>query len=222
MSAFDYRNSLGRNDNPNATEFKSAFRKLLVCHPIITSVDRNTITNATGMLTTSSSNKKKPQRSSAQVQGYELEVDYDQLMLEEISTIDSYQQHLCAYLALSIEEQFIQYINRNLYNCSECANILHGIHDKINDDLLAMKNDVGPAKQPFASTLKIVIFADAVMKNISAQPIQRQNVEAVCRTIYNNLDMDDLYTSANFEHVEGSTIVDHKDKFILEVFIYSV
>lgn len=164
-----------------------------------------------------------PQRPTAyaQVQEYELEVDYDQLMLEEICTIDSYQQHLCAYLALCIEEQFKKNINRNLYKCNECANILCGTHDRINDHLLAMKNDDGPAKQPFASTLKIVIFSDAVMKNISAQSSQGNDFEAVSKTIYNNLDIDDLYTSADFIHIEGSIIVNHKDKFILEVFIYS-
>lgn len=37
------RNQQGRNDNPNAIEFRSAFRKLLVCHPLLTSKDHNVI-----------------------------------------------------------------------------------------------------------------------------------------------------------------------------------
>lgn len=176
------------------------------------------------MLTTSSSRKRMPQKSSAyaHVQGYELVVDYDQLMLEEISTMESYQQHMCAYLALCIEKQFMQSINRNQYKCFECLNVLHGTHERINDDLLAMKNDDGPAKQPFASTLKIVIFSDAVMKSISAQSTEGNHFEAVRKTIYNNLDINDLYTSVDFHHVEGTNIVDHKDNFILEVLIYSL
>lgn len=82
-----------------------------------------------------------------------------------------------------------------------------------------MKNDDGPAKQPLASTLKMVIFADAAFAIISAQSNQGNNFVAVCKTIYNNLEIDDLYTSADFKHIEGSLIVDHKEKFISEVFI---
>lgn len=223
LIAHEYRNSLGRNDNPNATEFKSAFRKLLVCHPITTSADRNTITNATGILTTSSVLKKQSKRLSecTHFQECALEIDYDQLMLKEITTMDSYQKHLCAYLALCIEEKFKQNIKRKLYKCSECAAVLHSTNDRINDDLLAMKNENGPAKQPLASTLKMVIFTDAVMKITATQLSQGNSFEAVCKITYNNLDLGDLYRSANFKHEEGpSIIVDHKDKFILEVFIY--
>lgn len=95
-----------------------------MCHPITTSVDHNSITNATSILTTSSSHRKihnKNNFACAQIQEYELEIDYDQLMLEKIITMDSYEQHLCAYLALCIEQQLIQNIKRNLYKCSECA-----------------------------------------------------------------------------------------------------
>lgn len=58
------RNSVGRNDNPNAIEFQSAFRKLLVCHPITTSMDQNCITDATKILTVSS---RKPRSQPVQL-----------------------------------------------------------------------------------------------------------------------------------------------------------
>lgn len=219
LCAFRYRNSVGRNDNLNATEFNSAFAKLLVCHPIITSVDRNTITNATGILTASSSRKREQNNNSTriQVQAYELDIDYDQLMLEEIATMEPYEQHLCAYLALSIEIKFIQNINRHLYKCTDCGNMLRSSNDKINDELLAMKNESGPAKQPSASTLKIVIFANALMNHISSQSNQVFDFEAVWKTIYNYLDIDDLYRSADFQHAEKTSYVDHKEKFLMEI-----
>lgn len=218
MIRFDYRNSLGRNDNPNAIDFKSAYQKLLVCHPIITSRDTNTITNATGILTASAHKKRIPQDSVyTRSEEFDLNIDYDQLMVQEISTMDSYEQHLCAYIALRIEQQFKQKINRNLYDCKDCASILCSLYERINDDLLAMKNEDGPAQQPLASTLKIVIFANAVMKQISAQSSQGNDFRAVCKTAYNNLNMDDLYSAADFSHLEGETIVNHKEKFIFEV-----
>lgn len=71
--SYNFRNSLGSNDNPNAIEFKSAFRKLLICHPVMTSLDQNVITNATGILTVSSRAKKKPLTSSNPGQALELE-----------------------------------------------------------------------------------------------------------------------------------------------------
>lgn len=216
---FKKRNSLGRNDNPNATEFKSAFRKLLVCHPLTTSVDRNTITNATGILTASSSRKPPQKRNIVRtpVQEYDMEIDYIQLMLEEIQTMESYEQHLDAYLALCVEDKLMQNTNRNLYKCNECAHILCASKEKINDELLAMKNDSGPAKQPSESTLKIVIFANGVMKLISSKSDQGNNFEAVQKTIFNNLDIDSMYTSADFVHIEGIDFADHKEKFINEI-----
>lgn len=53
------RNGLGRNDNPNVSQFSSTFRKLLVCHPLTTSLGQNVISNATGILTKSAEHKKK-------------------------------------------------------------------------------------------------------------------------------------------------------------------
>lgn len=37
------RNSLGSNDNPDPVEFQRAFKKLLICHPLLTSVDDNVL-----------------------------------------------------------------------------------------------------------------------------------------------------------------------------------
>lgn len=219
LNVFLHRNSLGRNDNPNAIEFKSAFRKLLVCHPITTCRDSNAITNATGILTVPSTRNKMPKISSVwpEVQEYELGVDYDQLMLEEISTMDLYQQHLSAYLALCIEQKFEQNIQRNCYKCDDCAAILRSKNYRINDDLLAMKCENGPANQPLESTFKMVIFAEAVMKTINSMSNEGNNIKAIYKTVYNNLDVDDLYAYADFIHEEESNSLDHKEKFISEV-----
>lgn len=101
--------------------------------------------------------------------------------------------------------------------CLECGSVLQNSTEKINDELLAMENESGPAKQPSASTLKIVIFANALMNRISTQSYGVNDFEAVWKTIYNYLDIDDLYTNANFVHAEKTSYVDHKEKFVIEV-----
>lgn len=102
------RNCLGRNDNPNAVEFASAFKKLLVCHPLITSVDHNVLTNATGILTVSAHRNNQPSSTVVDCQMPALELDYETIMLIEIERADSYEQHLWAYIALCVEENFIK------------------------------------------------------------------------------------------------------------------
>lgn len=138
-----FRNSLGRNDNPNATEFASAFEKLLVCHPVMTSVDHNVITNATGILTVSSKikNKSKPSVVVNQPDVLELELDYDMTMLGEIESVEPYQQHMCAYIALCVEDKYIQNTKQHKNKCTECANILLASNDKINKNFLQWKMD---------------------------------------------------------------------------------
>lgn len=73
------RNCQGRNTNPSTVEFRSAFRKLLVCHPLVTSVDHNVITNATGILTVSSKNPNRVRPVIEPAHEYELDTDHSEL-----------------------------------------------------------------------------------------------------------------------------------------------
>lgn len=215
------RNSLGRNDNPNAIEFASAFKKLLICHPATTSMDHNVISNATGILTVSSKGSKKPLPAKPQAQNeaieLELELRYEVVMLNEIDGMDPYSQHVCAYIALCIEEEIAKKIKQYKIKCSSCAFVLSAAKDKINDGLLAMKGE--NSKQPSASTLKIVIFCNAVLKIYSTENYQGNNFNCIWRTICENVDIDDLYTDFAFIHSaeDNSTSIDHKTEFISEV-----
>lgn len=212
------RNSQGRNDNPSTIEFRSAFRKLLVCHPLITSVDHNVISNATGILTISSRNSKRsiPEDSA---QEYELEaVDFSGLLQDECDDMDPYDHHMVAYVALCIEHKVIAKMNncKNKYKCSQCINLLLNSNDKIHDELLAVRPD---NSQPCESTVTIVIFANAVMKSISNQRSQGNNFNSVWKTIYNNLNIHDLYTYEDFEehqHQLKQTYC-HKEEFIIQL-----
>lgn len=210
------RNCLGRNDNPNVIEFASAFRKLLICHPVMTSHDHNVITNATGILTVSSRNLLSS-ASHKQTQVFELEIDpellnYEILMLKEIEMIEPYEQHMCAYIASCIEKKFIQNTNTHKYKCNECVNVLLFSNERIVDGLLEMKSE--EIKQPSASTVKIVIFSNAVMKLVCVENPQGNNINAVCKVIYENVDMEDLFNNMDFNHSDDESSTSHKQEFI--------
>lgn len=211
----DYcRNSLGSNDNPNASEFKSAYRKLLICHPSLTSVDHNVITNATGILTVSSDIKTKPLPPSTTGQEFELntDLDYEVIMLREIDEMDKYAEHLCAYVASCIEEKFNQNVRQYKYKCSLCVKVLQ-TDNKINDELLEMKSE---NKQPSVSTLKLAIFSDAIMKTYSLEQRQGNSFDSIKKSIQNNIDITDIYT--NFAVVHGPEMEqNHKVEFISEL-----
>lgn len=184
----------------------------------MTSVDHNVLTNATGILTVSSRKKKESLPSAAHNQSksleLELELNYLDTMVQEIETMDPYEQHMSAYVALCTEERFIQYTKQQKFKCIKCADELLTANDKINDEFLAMKTqEAGKSEQPSASTLKIVIFANAVMKMVDTQNYQENNFNEVWKTILANIDIDDLYENSDFKHDEHE-IRDCKEEFV--------
>lgn len=184
----------------------------------MTSVDHNVITNATGILTVSCKSKKKSLPLPILDQAFELhlEINYEDIMLGEIENMEPYEQHVCAYIALCIEEKFLQTIKQSKYKCKKCAEVLMSSGDKINDELLRMKDG---SKQPSSSTLKIVIFANAVMKMYSNERFQGNSFDAVWRTICENMDIDDVFQRFYLvEHEEEVyTEIGHKSEFISQL-----
>lgn len=225
MQLYFHRNCQGRNDNPNVIEFKSAFCKLLVCHPIITSVGHNVINNATGILTASSAYLKPMSSQTAtqsQAQEIELNIDYNEIMLKEIDGMDAYEQHMSAYLALCIEEKLMQKINQKKYKCCGCADVLRATNEKITDELLAQKTTaLEETKQPSFSTLKIVVFANGIMRIISSLDGHGSHFDTVWKTIFSNIDVNDLYTSQDFEtHGQNDSLTfqfTHKEEFVIQM-----
>lgn len=207
---------MGCNDNPNAVEFASAFKKLLVCNPLMTSVDANVITNATGILTVSSRKMNRPLPPVVENQILELEIDYEVVMITEIEEADPYEKHMWAYVALCVEEKFIKNTESHKYKCNECADILLSGNSKINDELLAMKDrEVGKIQQPSASTVKIIIFGNAVMRMYSEEHHSKNSVNVICKSITKNINIDDLYNDADFSHNKHEESAQHhKEEFI--------
>lgn len=213
-----FRNSLGRGDNPNPIEFGAAFKKLLICHPLLTSVDHNCISNATGILTVSSRCKKKSVTSLNRDKTFELELDesYEEIMVTEMGTMNPYEEHMCSYLAFCVEEKFHQNVKLFRYKCITCANVLSNVNDKINNELLQMQGQ----SQPSASTVKIIIFANALLGMISAQQQQGNNFNTILRIICEKFDIDDVFPEFHSLHIhahedEGEpNSLSHKQEFI--------
>lgn len=187
-----------------------------MCHPATTSVDHNVITNATGILTVSSNKKKEslPPAIINQAEVFECDLCYETVMLEEVERVETepYERHMCAYIALCVEEKFIEFTNQNKYKCTKCSDLLMSMNDKINDELLVMKEK----QQPSASTLKIVIFSNAVNRLYSTNREQRNSFIVVWNTIFKNLDISDLYDGVDFtgHEQDDSSAFNHKEAFI--------
>lgn len=199
-------------------EFQSVFKKLLVCHPLLTSVDHNVISNATGILTVSSRSKSKRTSVTAQPESMLMPeiYSYEYEMLEEIENMEPYEQHICAYLALCIEAKVLQDL-ATPKKCKICAEVLYSPSEKINDEFLALKGD--DSKQPSESTIKIVIFANAIMKKISAEHRQGNSFNAVSKAICEYLDIDDVYAEFHTAHhdEDGLSTREHKKLFIAQI-----
>lgn len=204
-----FRNRQGNNDNPNAVEFKSAFRKLLVCHPFTTSMDHNVISNATGILTVPSTTRPRlPPADSMNVQ--QIEINFEEAFKAEADEMDPYDKHTCAYVALCIEEKMIQNVKLSKkHSCYECLSALDQ-NEKIQDELLAKKEKV--RKQPCKSTFEIVIFSNAVKKIISLHDDQETSFNAVGALICENLNTHVLCTAPTFEHGHN-----HKNLFLKQI-----
>lgn len=210
-----FRNQQGSNDNPNAIEFRSAFKKLLVCHPLLTSQDHNVISNATEILTVPSTIKKRTALANpVSIQEPELVIEmcYDSLVADEMDSLDSYQKHMCAYMALLTEQNMSKQINRaHKSSCVLCFKVFSE-NEKIKDSLLAMKHvNHEEAEQPCKSTIAIVVFSNAVLKIHSSNA---QNIAAACKVIGDNICINDLYNSSNFVHAKNKN---HKVDFVHQV-----
>lgn len=86
-------------------------------------------------------------------------------------------------------------------------------YEKINDSLLAMKNDnQNQAIQPCLSAIEIIIFSNAVLK-ITASSVRKKNNESACKLIRDNLNFEGLNNSSDFAHQNEN----HKIDFIAQV-----
>lgn len=214
------RSSLGGlNSNPNEQQFMAAYRKLLLCMPHMSSRHTNCVYfEVSDILTVSS--RPTPKWSSrteiSTIKAVELETDYQTLINNQY---DPYEQHLHAYIATMIEATIIRKIKScSVSSCQSCASAFAENY-KINDSFIAKKNNSGtPLTQPCLSTLNIIKVCESVCK-ILPNDQQIENY-VVCKSIFNVLDIDDLYDSTLFNLHDNNVSengISHKEKFVSNI-----
>lgn len=172
------------------------------------------MTNATGILTKSSRCERNASNGDNRVRELEVEVCYESLLLLQLESMDDCDQHMCAYAALCVEEKFIQ----NKHKCYYCVDVL-AADDKADDDLLAMKS-IG---QPSTSTIKLIVFANAVINIYASENHQANNHNIIITTIQNSVDIGDIFKNFGTLHKkeeeeeDEESIMHHKSKFISKI-----
>lgn len=142
----------------------------------------------------------------------DLQCDYEEIMLAEIETMDPYDEHMSAYHAHCVENKFFQLIQQRQYKCRECEKVLTSADDLINDTLLAMK--YGEKEQPSRSTMKIVIFANAIMRIHFAECDGERNFDALLKSIRDNIDIQSIYNNFYTHHEIDRAEDSHKIEFV--------
>lgn len=214
------RSSLGSNNNPTVQQFKTAYRKLLVCSPYLFRDRTNCAIGNTEILTVSSAehrtqaldNYTNNYNTIMRTRAIELELDYMTMITEEKGP---YENHMFAYLASTIEMNIIKKLNKNhVSGCQDCLRVF-AENSKINDDYVAKKmiHDQKIA-QPSSSTVDVVVCAEKVLSYLQEQHVP---FEISCKTIFDILDINTLYDSSNFNGHDQRGSATHKEMFIYDI-----
>lgn len=214
------RGSLGWNNNPNAIQFQSSYRKLLVCMPYSSARKCNCILNSTSVLTVSSAQMPSNQTLHPfvnEVTDVEIESDkYFELLNREV---EPYAEHLQAFVASTIQENIMRQIVKKSKSACQCCLRIFDENPKAHDSFIAKKNQTKSLAQPSLSTITIVKTANVVFELLKSHAY----VEFHCmaKAIFKQLDIEQLYSSSSFDfHQSSSVSIDeftHKEQFIYQV-----
>lgn len=222
MNKSDIYKTTGSNDNPSAEEFRSIFRKLLVCKEIVYRNNYgNCISNDTGILMVSSA-RPVHQRTATNTlrigRILEIELNFEEVIQENIGKFD---EHSCAFNASTIEDKLIQTMNRcHKKYCVECIQVFEE-NEKANDEFLKLKNETSKVRMPCISTVHIIKVTNKLCEllNVCGTMHCDNMYESVLKTVMQNLEIEKLYTNSNFAiHIKKeASLLSHKDEFIYKV-----
>lgn len=215
------RGSCGANTNPNVVQFMAAYRKLLLCIPHMSSKYTNCNYFEVSNILTVSSTQTPTMPSCNDInsaEAIEINTDYKMLLSPER---DPYEHHMCAYISSTIEVNIVQKIKSHCISaCQDCLSVFSE-NRKINDSFIEKKNKSGcPLIQPCCSTRDILIICNNVCK-ILEENYSHVNYNIVCKTIWNSINIDELYESSQFNcHHHADKLpgtLTHKEHFVIAV-----
>lgn len=156
------RRALGSNDNPSPYEFQNIFRKLLICHQFVYNgqhsnceIDRNF-----PVLTVPARHVSKMEPNIMEAREIEIEFDYHATVNQPISSFD---EHLNAYTASTVENVIIQRIKYNRKKeCLNCQSVFDE-NIKANDDFMNRNSAKKKSYQPTQSTVNIIKVANKII-----------------------------------------------------------
>lgn len=214
------RSSLGANTNPNAEQFMAAYRKLLMCMPHMSSRHTNcSYFDISNILTVSSAQTPNmlSHNDIINASGIEIDSDYETLISNKL---DPYELHMCAYLSSVVQANIIRKIKARLKSaCQDCVYVFNE-NCEIYDSFIEKKKKSGQnLNQPCRSTFHIIVACNSIFKILQAIDHVEYNVMA--KTILNNLNIEALYESSEFnshqyEYVSAASLT-HKDYFVFDV-----
>lgn len=216
------RSALGANNNPNETQFKSAYRKLLVCMPHLSARHSNCVLSSSNVLTVSSATQSE--KNSATIQFEQIKpIEIDEAafhyMLE--TEIEPYDQHLRAIIASQVEKKIIGKISaRKKTACQNCLNIFKE-NEKVSDSFIQKKCRTKQHNQPCYSTVNILLRCDLLFKMLQSKDFIDVNVIAQTAFSMTMIHTNELYDLSSFDtHDDPSSTensMTHKNKFIYDV-----
>lgn len=204
----------GFNNNPTATQFSAAYKKLLIHNEVKSSADANClILDETTILTASS--KKAPSEEIYDDQNEIIEdFDFDESPLD---ILDSSIPEIVKYVAGFVESRLIKSIN-----CNQCLESLNKCEaDQSNFITLKSK---GGLRFPRRDTTKVCETVHKIINLIKSEnKILNKNIfQIITINSLNKLDLNNLFREFD-QHILDCDIMDnHKYIFIKKIIEFYV
>lgn len=217
------RSSLGANVNPTTQQFMSAYRKLLLVMPHMSSNHTNCnyfeVSNILNVTVPAQTPAIPSHDDIIRTTAIEIDEDYETLISKEL---DPYEQHMVAYISTCIEANIIRKIkSQSVSACQDCLSVFSE-NTKIYDNFIEKKKRSGhQLVQPCCSTRDIIKVCNSVLKIL--QPTKYVDYKVISKTTWSILHIDELYQLSEFndhqhehEHV-SSRQFGHKELFIFNI-----
>lgn len=205
----------GCNDNPNSQQLSGAMRRLYVHNEVRASDFANCVDTGSRILTVSScrSNQKPPTNIDINFNRIE-DVSDEETTEEDLDPVvdvpnvcvinDTLRNHIVAYTSSQLEKNILESTSNQSIKCSECSKVFSE-NEKLIDAFVDRKADNSDLQRPCLSTFEICKLSEETFLTF-----QHKEYQKILDYVLEKLNLNDLYTSSNFDHFGGN----HKNVFV--------